>query len=92
MLVKGATGRDELSSPQITYHTHLSEKLYFQNVKIKYDVYLSYHNDDKDQVDKVLEVLKKEKQDMRIFSRQQHLDAEAAWQNEIHDTMLQCAR
>ena len=57
-----------------------------------YDVYLSFHDDDKDHVDKVLEHLKKEKENLRVFSRHQHLDAEAVWQREIYDTMMQCSR
>ncbi|XP_064629100.1 uncharacterized protein LOC135488421 isoform X2 [Lineus longissimus] len=60
--------------------------------EIKYDVYLSYSIQDMGYVKKIEEQLKKQKDDIRIFSEKQQLNLESAWQENIYQVMVTCVR
>ena len=51
---------------------------------IEYDVYLSYNNADQQLADKVTESLKETSNSIKIFTKQQPLNQNVSWQEEIY--------
>ena len=58
----------------------------------QFDVYLSYNQTDRDKVVEISKLLLKEDAKLRIFEVEQHLDKEAAFQEDILNTMLLSCR
>lgn len=55
-----------------------------------YDIFLSYCEEDKKHTDHIIECLKKNKSDLKIFSTVQELDLEESWQERLYDTITNC--
>ncbi|KAJ8037708.1 hypothetical protein HOLleu_18599 [Holothuria leucospilota] len=64
---------------------------FLQEVKLEFDIYLSYSEADKSIVEKIQEKLKKN-EDVRIFSTRQQLDEDSFWQEDMYEVMMKSAR
>ncbi|CAB4038898.1 uncharacterized protein LOC110065298, partial [Paramuricea clavata] len=58
----------------------------------RYDIYLSYSEEDIKCVDQVVDVLVKNKTNIRVFSSIQKLDLETSWQTQLYDVIKKCTR
>ncbi|KAJ8037709.1 hypothetical protein HOLleu_18600 [Holothuria leucospilota] len=63
-----------------------------KEVKLEFDIYLSYSEADKSIVEKIQEKLQKNKEDVRIFSTRQQLDENSFWQEDMYEVMMKSAR
>ncbi|XP_072167951.1 uncharacterized protein [Diadema setosum] len=63
-----------------------------KEVKLDFDVYLSYSSKDQKVVDDIQATLQRLKPDIRIYASQQKVDGDAIWQQDIYSVMTRCAR
>ncbi|XP_070564247.1 uncharacterized protein [Ptychodera flava] len=61
-------------------------------MSLEFDVYISFSEKDTSVAQKIEDFLKKEKQDVRIFSEKQDLDENEVWQDNIYKIMIKCAK
>ncbi|XP_041473614.1 uncharacterized protein LOC121422541 [Lytechinus variegatus] len=63
-----------------------------KEVKLDYDIYLSFSPKDQSTVDSIQTALRTIKPDIRIYLSNQKLDEDAIWQNDIYAVMTKSAR
>ncbi|XP_071813337.1 uncharacterized protein [Apostichopus japonicus] len=63
-----------------------------KEVPVEYDFYLSYSETDTSIVEAIVEKLKTNKTDVRIFRKQQQLDKDAYWQEDMYEVMMKSSR
>ncbi|KAJ8037710.1 hypothetical protein HOLleu_18601 [Holothuria leucospilota] len=63
-----------------------------KEVPLEFDIYLSYSEADKNIVDKIQEKLKKNKEDVHIFSTRQQLDENSFWQEDMYEVMMKSTK
>jgi hypothetical protein len=58
----------------------------------EYDIYLSYCEEDKERIAFIVECLKKNKTNVKVFSKLQELDMYESWQEQLYATISSCKR
>lgn len=90
---------DKTHEPLITLFQKLKEN-YKEEIEMQkssvavetYDIYLSYSEEDKNYVIQVVDGLKQNRSDLRIFLTIQELDVEESWQEKLYSTITTSKR
>ena len=62
----------------------------FQKISTKFDIYVAYHEEDQTKVKELCGLMEKKK--IQVYLKQQEVNKELEWQEEIHKTMMASKR
>lgn len=58
----------------------------------KFDLYLSYNQDDSDKIKEISKLMLKEHKTLKLYDQADSVEEDSAFQNKILDAMRQCRR